>query len=40
MPAAIADLLTSVGGLDHERVEEVLKIRKETGQALDKILSE
>ena len=40
MGATIAELLKSVGNLDDDRIEECLRLRKESGRSLDKILTQ
>ena len=38
MPATLPELLQRVGGLDRDRVDDCLRLQKETGQGVDKIL--
>jgi general secretion pathway protein E len=38
MPATLPDLLKRVGGLEKDRVDDCLRLQRETGQSLDKIL--
>ena len=38
MPATLPDLLKRVGGLEQDRIDDCLRLQKETGQSLDKIL--
>ncbi|MBL8840444.1 MAG: Flp pilus assembly complex ATPase component TadA [Planctomycetes bacterium] len=38
MSATLPELLKRVGGLDQERVDDCLRLQRETGQGLDKIL--
>src|SRR6188768_4119555 len=38
MSAPLPELLKRVGGLDQERVDDCLRLQRETGQGLDKIL--
>ena len=38
MAVTLPELLKRVGGLDPDRIEDCLRLQKETGQSLDKIL--